>query len=108
MAFKQHSKEDVKSKRTLWVKDGKRKAGVAIEFQDGEKVVLLNPSGKGGKFAKELKEGKHYTNDGKVKKDDKGNNKRLTDNQRSYRSGYLSCLKDQAKIHNAKKKGGEQ
>ena len=50
-----------------------RKTGVNCVNADGEKFTLLNPSGKSAKYAAEIKRGVRYTNDGRVKRDDKGN-----------------------------------
>lgn len=107
--FKQRTKQDVKSKKKFFGSgkkaDGKkRQSGVTVIFNDGEKVTLLNPSGKGEKYARELKENKRYTNDGTVKTDENGNELHLTKEQRAYRSAYLTALKDNAKAFNAKKK----
>ena len=66
--------------------------------------VLLNPAEKGEKFAKELKNGFRFTNDGKVKKNESGKPIRLTKRQSAFRSGYLTARKDNAKCFNAKKK----
>lgn len=110
MAFLKRTKQDVKSKRTLTRTDKasgkKRKAGVEVTFKDGQKVVLLNPSGKGTKYANELKEGIHYTNSGVPKLDKKGNTIPLTNEQRAYRSAYITALSDGAKAYNAKKNNG--
>lgn len=103
------TKQDVKSKKTFFGRkkaDGKkRKAGVTVTFNDGESVTLLNPSGKGEKFAKELKENQHYTNDGKLKTDDNGNPIPLTNEQKAYRSAYITALSDSAKAYKAKNGG---
>ncbi len=108
MAFKQRSKQDVKSKKKIFGNSTKsngkkRQSGVTVTFNDGEKVTLLNPSGKGEKYAKELKENKRYTNDGKVKTDKNGKPLELTKEQRAYRSAYITALSDSAKAYNAKK-----
>lgn len=108
MAFKKRTKADVKSKKSVLGKVGKngkkRKLGVKVTFNDDTETILLNPSGKGAKYAKELKDGKRYTNDGKVKTDDNGNELNLSKEQRAYRSAYLTALSDSAKAYNAKKK----
>ena len=67
------------------------------------KWALLNPSGKSAKYAAEIKRGVRYTNDGRVKRDDKGNAQKLTAKQRAYRAGYLDRGKDSAKAYNSKK-----
>lgn len=81
------------------------KVGTRITNEDGETKVLLNPAGKGAKFAKELRDSKHYTNEGETKKDKKGKIKRLSDTQRAYRSGYLKARSDSAKAFNSKSGG---
>lgn len=55
----------------------------------GKEVTLLNPSEKASKYAKELKNKKRYTNDGKTKTD-----KQLTKEGSAYRSGYLKAIQD--------------
>ena len=107
MAFTKRTKQDVKSKKKFFGKgkkaDGKkRELGVKVTFNDGTEVTLLNPSGKGTKYAQELKDNKHYTNDGKLKVDDKGNPLPLTNEQKAYRSAYLTALLDSAKAYNSK------
>ena len=106
--FKQRTKQDVKSKKKFFGKgkkaDGKkRQSGVTVTFNDCTSVTLLNPSGKGEKYANELRDGKRYTNDGQVKLDKNGNEMPLTAEQRAYRSAYLQALSDSAKAHNAAK-----
>lgn len=107
MAFIKRTKADVKSKKSVLGKVGKnginRKLGVRVTFNDDTETTLLNPSGKGAKYAKELKENKRYTNDGKIKTDDNGKPLELTKEQRAYRSAYLTALSDNAKAYNAKK-----
>ncbi len=71
--------------------------------KSGKDVVLLNPSEKGGKFARELKEGFHRTNDGHYKLDDNGKGLKLDKTARAYRSGYLDARKDSAAAYKAKK-----
>lgn len=84
----------------------KDKKGVTIvDTQTGVQKKLLNPGGKRLKYKAELRDGKHYTNDGKTKVDKKGKVKRLTDVQRAYRSGYIQASIDGAKAY--KKKDGQ-
>ena len=57
--FKRRTKQDVKSKKPFSfgnkTKSGKvAKSGTTVEFNDGSKTTLLNPSGKGTKYAIEL------------------------------------------------------
>ena len=75
------------------------KIGTALKFDNGEQALLLNPNGKGKKYAKELKDGCRYTNDMKTKKANG-----LTKTQRAYRNGYLASRKDSANAYNANKK----
>ena len=56
--------------------------------------VLLNPSEKSSKYAREIKEKKAYTNDGHVKKDKSGKQINLTVKQLAFRAGYLQHAKD--------------
>ena len=42
---------------------------VKWKTQKGNVITLLNPAEKGKKYAKELREGKKYTNDGVLKKE---------------------------------------
>ncbi len=86
---------------------GKNKKNIGVRVTDkktGEQKVLLNPSGKGAKYAKELKDGVHYTNDGQVKTDRNGKPRRLTDTQKRWRSGYLEAQKDSAKAFKSRNK----
>lgn len=108
MSYKNRTKQDVKSKKIFFggeKSDGKkRKAGVELTFIDGEKTVLLNPSGRGEKYAKELKQNKRYTDDGKLKTGKDGKTPLELDCcSRAYRSGYLSALSDSAKAYNSTK-----
>lgn len=83
-------------------KNGKKpRLGTEIVNGDGEIKTLLTPAGKGAKAARELKENKSFTNDGKtVKKNG------LTKQQRAYRAGYLQARKDNSKAFKAK--GGKK
>ena len=96
-----------KNKKTFFGvgKDGKkRKRGVIGEIEDGTKVTLLNPSGKGEKYSQELHTGKRLTNDLKKKKGEDGKPLGMTDTQKAWRSGYLQARKDSANAYNSKKK----
>ena len=59
MAFKKHSKSDVVSKVGFSHSNKKngqaRKFGTLVTFNDGSTKTLLTPSGKGEKFADELR-----------------------------------------------------
>lgn len=107
MAWIKRTKNDVKSKTRFSfgnkTKSGKNaKSGTVVEFKDGKKTTLLTPSGKGTKYAQEQRTGIAHTNDMEPKVGDDGIPKRLTREQSAYRGGYLDCLKDCAKAHNAK------
>lgn len=56
--------------------------------RNGKQVALLNPNGKGRKYAHDLRTGKKHTNTGQVKKN------YLTKDERAYRSGYLKARED--------------
>lgn len=98
-----------------WIKKGifwgkkkangeRRKNGVHLENEkDGRKFTALNPSGKGAKYAKELKDGKRITNSGAPKLDSNGKQMGLTKQQRAFRSGYLQARKDNAEAYKATK-----
>ena len=81
----------------------KHKQGVVlVDTKTGVQKTLLNPHGKGAKYARELKTNLAYTNDGQVKVDKKGNRTTLSKVQRSFRAGYLQAQRDNAKAFNAK------
>lgn len=67
----------------------------------GKDVILLNPVEKGRKYAKELKDNIHLTNDNVVKKNDKGKVQKLSKTSRAYRAGYLASRKDSANAYKA-------
>lgn len=77
---------------------------VVVINRRGKQVTLLNPSEKGHKYARELKDDMKFTNDGQVKCDDTGYIPPLTDEERAYRAGYLDAQKDSAKCYNATQK----
>lgn len=79
-------------------------AVVVFNKRTRKNVILLNPAEKGRKYSAELKAGIHATNEGKVKKNRKGNSIRLSDTQKAYRSGYLSARKDSANCFKAQKR----
>lgn len=83
-------------------------ASQIYDSRTGRRKTLLNPAEKGKKFAFELKQNKHFTNDGEVKRNKKGSEKRLSDTQKAYRSGYLDARKDNAKCFNSKNRKGGQ
>ena len=78
-----------------------------ITTKNGTVITLLNPSEKGAKFASELRTGFAKTNDGRPKLDAKHTQTKLTDTQKSWRSGYLAAQKDSAKCYNATHKKGK-
>jgi hypothetical protein len=96
----------VKEKKPLFGKNNKSgkeyKKGTSVTYTDGGKQTFLTPSGKGAKYAAELKNNTRYTNDGQVKHDEDGRKLGLSKAQRSYRAGYLSAQKDSAKAYNAR------
>ncbi len=107
--FKKRTKQDVKSKKKFFgigtKADGKkRQVGVTVTFKDGDKVTLLNPSGKAEKYAEELKLGKRLTNEREVKKDKDGKEIPLTEEGRRFRMGYIRAQADNSKAF--KSKGG--
>ncbi len=77
---------------------------VKVKGKNGKEVVLLNPSEKGGKFAKELKQGVKRTNAGGFKLTKEGKGIKLTDTEKAYRSGYLDARKDSANAYKASKR----
>ncbi len=68
----------------------------------GQTVTLLNPSEKGAKYARELKQGVRRTNSGSFKLDKNNKAQHLTKEQRAFRSCYLTAQKDSSKCYNAK------
>lgn len=75
---------------------------VRVRNRKGNEVILLNPAEKGDKFADELRNGVHLTNDKRVKFRKNGKPRKLNDTEKAYRSGYLAARKDSAKCYNAK------
>ena len=76
--------------------------------KSGKQIVLLNPSEKGVKFARELKRGTKETNAGKIKKNESGKIIKLDKPSRAYRAGYLDARKDSAAAYKASKKRGRK
>ncbi len=74
-----------------------------FRLKSGNTITLLNPAEKGEKYAKELRTGKKYTNDGIVKKDKNGKVIKLGKKERAYRGGYLDGRKDNAKAYKSKR-----
>lgn len=77
---------------------------VTVTNKKGKKVVLLNPSEKGRKYADELRNGAKQTNSGMIKFGENGKPIYLTDEEKAYRGGYLDAQKDSAKAYKAKKR----
>lgn len=97
------ARKKVVSSKTVRGRDGK-KAGSVLSFDDGSKRTVLNPHGKGRKYAAELRSKSRMTNDGEVKRDKSGKPMTLSKAQRSFRSGYLQAQKDNAKAYKTKTK----
>ena len=72
--------------------------------KNNKKVTLLTPHERGGKFAKELSAGYKFTNDGLAKLGKDKSYSILTDEERAFRSGYLTAQKDNARVFKAKNK----
>lgn len=77
--------------------------GVKGTNKKGERITLLNPYGKGKKYASELKHGRKITNDFKRKTNKNGSSMKLTEKQKSYRAGYLQARQDSANCYRAKR-----
>lgn len=75
---------------------------VVVTGKRGQKVTLLNPAKKGGKYACEMKNKHAITNDKKRKFDENGKTLKLTREQLAYRAGYLACAKDSNRCYIAK------
>lgn len=67
--------------------------------QIDKKVILLNPSEKGAKYAEELRTKQRLTNGWELK-----GPKGLTPTQAAFRMGYLNAHKDSANCYKALKK----
>lgn len=75
---------------------------IRFRCRDGKERTFLTPDTKGKKFAVEIKQGIHYTNEAQPKVDRNGEVKPLTANERAYRAGYLDARRDSANAYNAK------
>ena len=80
---------------------------VEVKDRKGNTVRLLNPAQKADKFLLELKGNVHLTNYNKSKLTKSGKVKRLSDTQRSFRSGYLAAMKDSARAYKHNKNKGK-
>lgn len=85
---------------------GVKKGGIKYTIPEGKKDagetrVLLTPEGKRAKYKHELETGQRFTNDGKLKLDEKHNNApiRLSDLARAHRQGYLAAQNEQRAIY---------
>lgn len=74
-----------------------------IRSKNGGPITLLNPAEKGKKYAKELRTGYKYTNDGFVKKNKNGKVIKLGKEERAYRGGYLDSRQDNSKAYKSKR-----
>lgn len=87
-----------------WTKAGKSKGrygGIVVRNEKGKEQTLLSPSQKGAKYADELREYRHLTNEGKLKYP--GTDKEwLTKSQRAFRAGYLQAQRDSANAYKSK------
>lgn len=70
-----------------------------VKSNTGKEILLLDPAEKSMKYAIELKQGLHSTNDHILKRDKKGRAIRLSDTQKAWRAGYLAARKDNAKAY---------
>ena len=75
-----------------------------LTTEDGKVIRLMSPREKAKKAAYELQTGIKYTNLGQVKTDKNGNPIKLTQKDRTWRSGYLASNTDCAKAYKAKHK----
>ena len=75
---------------------------VKVQSKKGKQIILLNPSEKARKFADELGNGVKQTNTGMIKFGKNGKPVKLTDTEKSFRSGYLQARKDSAKAFKSK------
>ena len=65
---------------------------------------MLNPYEKTRKFADELGNGIKQTNTGMIKFDKSGKPVKLSDTEKSFRSGYLQARQDNAKAYKSSKR----
>jgi len=77
-------------KRTVTRPNGKKETVVYAKNKHGKWVMLLNPSQRGRKYAKDLSLGR-----------DSITGKPLRDTQKAHRSGYLKARADNAKAWKA-------
>lgn len=74
-----------------------------MAFKTKNGTVLLNPSERSVKFAKELKENRKRTNEMKFKLDENKKSIKLDEKERAFRAGYLEARKDSSKAYKANK-----
>lgn len=76
--------------------------GKTVVNRRGQEVQLLNPAGKGEKYALELKGGIRLSNQCYTKKDKEGLPILLKEEEKAYRKGYLAARRDSADCYLAK------
>ncbi|MFQ6749344.1 MAG: hypothetical protein ACLRFR_00690 [Clostridia bacterium] len=67
---------------------------VVVTNKNGKKVTLVNPNEKAAKFAREMKTGLKFTNDGEYKRTKTGAIMNLNKAERAYRAGYLQHARE--------------
>ena len=83
-----------------WKTVSKGKKRIVVERKsDGKRKTLLTATGKCAKFKRELENNVHITNDGKYKRTNSGEPKKLTRGQKAYRKGFIMALGEQASIY---------
>ena len=76
---------------------------VKVKTRSGKTRTLLNPSETYKKYQLELKYGRALTNDAKRKMDKKtGKQVRLTDKQKAFRAGWISCANASSRAFKSK------
>ena len=77
-----------------------------VMSKTGKKITLLNPSEKKEKYEIEKKYGYAKTNDMQTKRDKNGKGVALTQEQKIWRSGYISaCIDNQKAFFSRKNRG---
>ena len=67
---------------------------VVVTNKKGKKVTLFNPNEKAVKFAREMRTGLKFTNDGEYKRTKTGAIMNLNKAERAYRAGYLQHARE--------------
>lgn len=75
---------------------------VIVRNKNGKEVVLLSPSEKYTKYMDELQNGCKQTNGGRIKYGKNSKPVRLTQQERAWRSGYVSAIVDSSKAFKSK------